>query len=116
TSVAGRRGEVIAPVGGVARRPPCRGGSIPRGGAGLRRRVRHLERRSALVRDLATRGAAEADAVFGAAVHSQEHARAGARVRRHDLYEWLLTGPDLPLDLPLELEGSLRRPPGAGGL
>src|SRR5262249_62133612 len=67
-----------------------------------------LDRRGALVGDLAARGATEPDAVLGAAVDSQEHARAGARVRRHDLHEWLLTGTDLPLDLHLERERSIR--------
>ena len=43
---------------GVAGRYLARVRSIP-GGADLRRRVRHLERRGALVRDLTTRGAAE---------------------------------------------------------
>src|SRR5215813_13839990 len=77
-----------------------------RRGADLRRRVRHLERRGALVGDRAARGTAEADAVPGAAVDLKKHARARARVRRHELYEWLLPGTDLPLDLHLELEGS----------
>src|SRR5262249_17213138 len=82
--------------------------SIPRG-AGLRRRVRHLERGGALVGDLAARGAAEADAVLGAAVHPEERGRAAARVRRHEQHERLLAGTELALDLHLELEGSLRR-------
>src|SRR4030095_7066718 len=76
--------------------------------AALVRRVRHLERGGALVGDLAPAGATEGDAVLRAAVDRQLNARAGARVRRHDLHARLRAGPELSLDLYLELECYLR--------